>query len=216
VGLVVITPAAGYVSVQSSICIGFIGAIVCNIACTIKSKTNLDDTLDVFPCHGTGGMTGLICTGFFARGVGVVAGEGKTFGYHWLALIIVASYVFTVSLILYKVLNFIMPMRVDRWKEEQGLDVSQHGESLYTYDNILDASTCSVSTAVRKNSLMPMRASAVAMQSSEEKNGGEKADHQPPPIPDISADNLPTPTSIHYPTPAYSPFMPNGDVAIQV
>ena len=66
VGLVAITPAAGYVAIPQSIFIGVVAAVVSNIAVYIKSKTSLDDTLDVFPCHGIGGMVGMLMTGIFA------------------------------------------------------------------------------------------------------------------------------------------------------
>ncbi|MFM7839177.1 MAG: ammonium transporter, partial [Chitinophagaceae bacterium] len=65
VGLVAITPAAGYVGIPQSIMIGLVGALVSNIAISIKQKSKLDDTLDVFPCHGLGGMVGMLLTGVF-------------------------------------------------------------------------------------------------------------------------------------------------------
>src|SRR6185503_7819172 len=66
VGLVAITPAAGFVAIPQSIFIGVIAAIISNIAVYYKSKSTVDDTLDVFPCHGLGGMVGMLMTGFFA------------------------------------------------------------------------------------------------------------------------------------------------------
>ncbi len=67
VGLVAITPAAGYVGIPQSIIIGVVGSIISNIAVSIKQKSRLDDTLDVFPCHGLGGMVGMLLTGVFAN-----------------------------------------------------------------------------------------------------------------------------------------------------
>src|SRR5215216_2172557 len=67
VGLVAITPAAGFVGIPQSIIIGVVGALISNIAVGIKQKSKLDDTLDVFPCHGIGGMTGMLLTGIFAN-----------------------------------------------------------------------------------------------------------------------------------------------------
>ncbi|MFX8848626.1 ammonia channel protein, partial [Acinetobacter baumannii] len=65
VGLVAITPAAGYVTVPQALFIGFISSIISNLAVRAKNKSNLDDTLDVFPCHGLGGIVGMILTGVF-------------------------------------------------------------------------------------------------------------------------------------------------------
>ena len=67
VGLVAITPAAGYVGLPQSMFIGFIGAICSNLAVYWKGKTSIDDTLDVFPCHGIGGIVGMILTGVFSK-----------------------------------------------------------------------------------------------------------------------------------------------------
>ena len=75
VGLVAITPAAGFVTIRDSIVIGLVASIISNLACHYKSKSTLDDTLDVFPCHGVGGMVGMVCTGIFAKDVGLVFGK---------------------------------------------------------------------------------------------------------------------------------------------
>ena len=81
VGLVAITPAAGFVGIPQSIIIGLVGALISNIAVAIKQKSTLDDTLDVFPCHGIGGMVGMLLTGVFASyGVhGIQAGPNGLF-----------------------------------------------------------------------------------------------------------------------------------------
>ena len=131
VGLVAVTPAAGYVSVQNSLFIGVVAAIISNLMVTAKSRTNLDDTLDVFPCHGIGGITGMILTAVFAKDVGLTYGHWHTFLYHMLALVIVSAYTFFGSYILYKITDMIVPMRVTAQEEETGLDLSQHGE-VYT------------------------------------------------------------------------------------
>jgi Amt family ammonium transporter len=128
VGLVAITPAAGYVTVGESLLIGAIGATVSNLMVHWRSRTTLDDTLDVFPCHGIGGMTGMILTGVFAANVGLVHGQVTTFLHHLAALVLVTAYVAVMSYILYKVTNAIIPMRVTEEEEEIGLDISQHGE----------------------------------------------------------------------------------------
>jgi Amt family ammonium transporter len=130
VGLVAITPAAGYVSVGQSVFIGFVAAIISNLAVYYKQRTSLDDTLDVFPCHGVGGIVGMLMTGIFAKDVGLINGETTTFLYHLLALVIVSAYTFFGSLVIYKITGFITKMRVTKEEEHIGLDISQHSESL--------------------------------------------------------------------------------------
>ena len=130
VGLVAITPAAGYVTVGQSVCIGAVASVICNLAAYYKSKTLIDDTLDVFPCHGVGGMIGMLATGLLAKDVGLIHGHSKTFLYHCLALVIASGYTFIVSYILYRITNLIVPLRVSPSAEAQGLDLSQHGESI--------------------------------------------------------------------------------------
>ena len=88
--------------------------------CTCRTKSTLDDTLDVFPCHGVGGMVGMIATGIFAKDVGLTSGETTTFIYHCIALVIVAAFSFVGSLILYKVTDLIIPLRVTDEQEDDG------------------------------------------------------------------------------------------------
>jgi ammonium transporter, Amt family len=132
VGLVAITPAAGYVSVGASIFIGVTAAVISNLAVTWKSKSTLDDTLDVFPCHGLGGIVGMIMTGIFAKDVGLITGQTHTFLMHMLGLVIVSVFTFGGSFILYKVTNFFIPLRVSKEDEIIGLDLAQHDESIDT------------------------------------------------------------------------------------
>jgi len=89
----------------------------------------LDDTLDVFPCHGVGGICGMILTGVFAKDVGLVYGETKTFVMHLIGLVIVSAYAFVGSYLLLLLTNKISRLRVSEAEEEMGLDLSQHGES---------------------------------------------------------------------------------------
>ena len=77
VGLVAITPAAGFVTIRESIVIGLVASVVSNLAAHWKSKSTLDDTLDVFPCHGVGGMVGMLCTGIFAKDVGLTQRQDR-------------------------------------------------------------------------------------------------------------------------------------------
>lgn len=131
VGLVAITPAAGFVDYGPALFIGSVAAIISNVAVHWKSATNLDDTLDVFPCHGVGGIVGMILTAVFAKEVGLVFGQTETFLYHLLALVIVFAFAFGGSWLLYLLTNLITPLRVTAESEVLGLDISQHGESVY-------------------------------------------------------------------------------------
>ena len=133
VGLVAITPAAGYVNVGASIFIGLSASIVANIAISYRSRTAVEDTLDVFPAHGMGGITGMVLTGIFAQGVGLFYGEYKTFLFHLLALVIVSVFTFGGSYLLYRLTDMIIPMRVSPKSERIGLDITQHDES-YTLE----------------------------------------------------------------------------------
>ena len=138
VGLVAITPAAGYVGIPQSIIIGLVGSVVSNIAIAIKQRsTTLDDTLDVFPCHGLGGMVGMLMTGVFAstavHGIpggpnGLFYGNPEFFFTQLKAMSIVVGYSFVVSYGIFKLINFVVPMRVSELEEELGLDETQHNE----------------------------------------------------------------------------------------
>ena len=128
VGLVAITPAAGYVTVPQALFIGFISSIISNLAVRAKNRSNLDDTLDVFPCHGLGGIVGMILTGVFAKDVGLFYGHTTTFLYHLLALVVVSVYSFGGSYLLYIITDKIVPLRVSEEDELEGLDFTQHGE----------------------------------------------------------------------------------------
>ena len=132
VGLVAITPAAGYVSVAQSIVIGTVSSIISNVAVHWKTRSTLDDTLDVFPCHGVGGMVGMIATGVFAAEVGLIHGETKVFFVQLLTLAIAAPYAFAGSWILFKVTDAIIPLRVSERQEQMGLDITQHDETVST------------------------------------------------------------------------------------
>jgi Amt family ammonium transporter len=135
VGLVAITPAAGYVAIPQSIFIGVVAAIVSNMAVYYKQRSKVDDTLDVFPCHGLGGMVGMLLTGIFAtKTVNAAGNDGLFFGNAAFfftqakAMLIAAAYSFTVSFLIFKFINFILPLRVSSKEEELGLDASQHNE----------------------------------------------------------------------------------------
>ena len=130
VGLVAITPAAGFVNLGQSIFIGFFAAVISNIAIQVQKQCNIDDTLDVFPSHGVGGIVGMILTGVLAKDVGLIYGETETFMFHLIALILVSIGVFGGSLLIYKIVDLGLPVRVREDQEERGLDNSQHGERI--------------------------------------------------------------------------------------
>ena len=143
VGLVAITPAAGFVAIPQSIFIGAVAAVISNLAVSLKHKTRLDDTLDVFPCHGLGGMVGVLMTGLFAtKMVNSVGNDGLFYGnvdffiVQLKTLAIAVTYSFVVSYIIFKVINIIDPIRVSPLEEELGLDESQHNEK-YSQGSVL-------------------------------------------------------------------------------
>ena len=129
VGLVAITPAAGFVSIGSSVLIGVIGASVSHFAAHWRARTGLDDTLDVFPCHGVGGMVGILLTGVLAKDTGLISGKTSTFYAHLICLFTVTFGVIVISYLLYWVVNKITLLRVSSEDELLGLDRSQHDEA---------------------------------------------------------------------------------------
>ena len=138
VGLVAITPAAGFISIPHALTVGIVSSIVSNLMVEWRTKTSLDDTLDVFPCHGVGGISGMILTAVFAHksinaavvNNGLIFGETKLFFTHVIAVIGVSLFAFGGSYILLKVTDWIIPLRVSADEEKDGLDWSQHGEKL--------------------------------------------------------------------------------------
>jgi len=135
VGLVAITPGAGFVGIPQSIFIGVVAAIISNIAVHYKQKSTLDDTLDVFPCHGLGGIVGMILTGVFATkavnsagNYGLFYGNPEFFFIQLKAMGIAVAYSFIVSFLIFKFINLIQPLRVSEEEEELGLDATQHDE----------------------------------------------------------------------------------------
>ncbi len=130
VGLVAITPSAGYVTVGQSIFISFVITIICNVAVYWRSHSRIDDALDVFPTHGTGGIFGTVLTGIFIQ-EGLIAGSWDGFViflYHLLAVAIVIVYTFVMSYFGYWLIDKMIPMRVSSESERIGLDLSQHDE----------------------------------------------------------------------------------------
>jgi len=143
VGLVAITPAAGYVTIPSGIFIGTVAAIISNVVVHWKSKTSLEDTLDVFPCHGVGGAVGMVMTALLANtavnganttGNGLFYGEFTLFKVHMIALAIVIIYTFVGSMIILKVTDLLSSLTVTAAEKKVGSDLSQHGENVFPFD----------------------------------------------------------------------------------
>jgi len=138
-GLVAITPGAGFVSPLSAVIIGGIAGIVCFYAVVMKSRLRYDDSLDVVGVHGIGGTWGTLATGLFASKAvnaggrnGLLLGDAGTLGIQLVS--IVATWIFAalVTLIILKVLDATMGLRVSTEHEQMGLDLSQHNEAGYT------------------------------------------------------------------------------------
>lgn len=138
VGLVAITPAAGFVTVPHSIVIGAVAAIISRLLIEWRTKSNIDDTLDVFPSHGVGGMVGMLLTGVFAHSAinsvvetnGLYYGETGLFTAHLIGLVGASVFILVLAFVLLKVTDLITPLRVSEHEEAEGLDLSQHGEKL--------------------------------------------------------------------------------------
>ncbi len=135
VGLVAITPAAGFVGIPQSIFIGVVGAVISNVLSHVFKLSRVDDTLDVFPCHGIGGIVGMLLTGVFAsKAINPAGNDGLFYGNpsffltQLKAMLIVVTYSFTVSYGIFKLIAFILPLRVSEEEEELGLDTTQHDE----------------------------------------------------------------------------------------
>jgi Amt family ammonium transporter len=130
IGLVGITPAAGFVSVGSSVLIGTIASVAAYYVVALRSRTEVDDTLDVFPCHGIGGIVGMIMTAVLAQDVGLIAGNTSTLKAHLIGLIVVVTYTAVASYLGFSLIRKILPLEIDIEAETIGLDLHQHGEHI--------------------------------------------------------------------------------------
>jgi len=138
VGLVAITPAAGYVSVSSSIIIGAIASVISFYCIRFREKLKLDESLDVWACHGMGGTWGAIATGIFASKAinplgadGLLYGGSKLFVAQIISVLISWIYSFVITFIIAKLINKTIGLSVSKQEEMVGLDISQHGEEAY-------------------------------------------------------------------------------------
>jgi Amt family ammonium transporter len=136
--LAAVTPASGYVGPMPAIIIGLAAGIVCNFVAGWRARTTLDDSLDVFACHGAGGMLGTFATGLFASvAINAAGPNGLFFGNpalivsQLIGIVVVAGFAFVGSYVLLRVINVFTPVRVSPKEEDAGLDMSQHGEAAY-------------------------------------------------------------------------------------
>lgn len=137
VGLVAITPSAGYVSVSSALIIGLAAGVISNLVANWRAgRSRIDDTLDVFACHGVGGLWGSIATGLFASAgaTGLFFGNPGQLVAQLVAIAVVAPFSFFGSYLLLKLVNRFSPLRVSEKDEDAGLDLSEHGEEAYQLD----------------------------------------------------------------------------------
>lgn len=137
-GLAAITPASGFVGPLSAMLIGVIAAILSYYMIIFRMKIGFDESLDVFACHGIGGIWGVLATGLFAQKAinraganGLFFGNPDQFYVQLLAVAIIAIFSFTVSFLLAKIVDAMFSLRARENEEDVGLDISQHGETIY-------------------------------------------------------------------------------------
>ncbi len=139
-GLVAITPAAGFVPVWAGVIIGLVAGVICYLAVLLKTKLGYDDALDVVGVHGVGGFFGALATGIFCSTAanpsgaqGLIFGNTKQFLIQAIGASASVIYCFVLSYLLFKLVDVLIGLRVDRESEVQGLDLSEHGEAGYTF-----------------------------------------------------------------------------------
>lgn len=146
-GLATITPASGFVTIPAAFCIGAAGGVVCYFAVSkLKSALGYDDSLDVFGVHCVGSLTGMLMLGFLASAevnpaiattfmkngaVISLAGSSAQFGHQLIGVVFTAALGVIGTLIIFKIVDALVGMRVDQEEESLGLDLSQHGERAY-------------------------------------------------------------------------------------
>jgi Amt family ammonium transporter len=146
-GLVAITPGAGFVPIWASIIIGIVVSPICYYTMSVvKKRLGYDDALDAFGCHGIGGIWGAIATGLFTKtsinGVakwdGLVFGDARLFGAQLLSIVITIAVAAVGTFICASLVKLFIPLRVTEEEEKKGLDITQHGENAYPSFNGLD------------------------------------------------------------------------------
>jgi Amt family ammonium transporter len=145
VGLVAVTPAAGFISPMNAMLLGAIAAVPSYFGIILRSRTSLDDSLDVVAAHGLGGTVGALLTGVFAErsinGVfdGLIAGNAAQVGIQALAVGTAILYSGVASFVLLKLIGLVMPLRATASEEAEGLDVTMHGEEAYLHSGGMEA-----------------------------------------------------------------------------
>jgi Amt family ammonium transporter len=137
VGLVAITPAAGFVSPVGALAIGAIAAVPSYFMIVFRARTRVDDSLDVFAGHGIGGLSGALLTGVFAEKAwggtdGLLAGNPAQFGLQALGAATSLVYAGAMTFVILKLLGLVVSLRAESRAEGLGMDVTQHGEEAYT------------------------------------------------------------------------------------
>src|SRR5262245_564967 len=158
VGLVAITPAAGFIGPMSAIALGAIAAFPSYFALVLRARTSLDDSLDVVAAHGIGGTVGALLTGVFAQkalnGVadGLLFGNPGQVGVQVIAVLASMTYSGIMSFVLLKLISVAMPLRASAQDESTGLDVTQHGEEAYVHaEGSLTTAAIAADPLVRDN-----------------------------------------------------------------
>jgi ammonium transporter, Amt family len=137
-GMAAVTAAAGYINFMAAVIIGLTAGIISNLVANWRAgRSKIDDTLDVFACHGIGGIIGAVAVGLFATAAvnpavqGLFYGNPAQLGIQILAVIVVSAFAFAGSYLLLKLVDVFSPLRVSPKEEDEGLDLSQHGEEAY-------------------------------------------------------------------------------------
>jgi Amt family ammonium transporter len=139
VGLAAVTPASGFVSPMAAMVIGAVAAPICYYAIKFRQNRNLDESMDVWACHGMASTWGMIATGLFATvelnsagGNGLFYGNPSQLWIQLLAIAVTIVFTFGVTFVVAKLLDMSIGLRVSSMEEEVGLDISGHGERAYS------------------------------------------------------------------------------------
>jgi Amt family ammonium transporter len=139
VGLAAVTPASGYITPMSAMLLGAVAAVICYYAIRFRQNRNLDESMDVWACHGMASSWGMIATGLFATmevnaagNNGLFFGNPKQLGLQILGLVVTMVFAFVVTYVVAKLLDMSIGLRVTPMEEEVGLDISAHGERAYS------------------------------------------------------------------------------------
>jgi Amt family ammonium transporter len=139
VGLAAVTPASGYITPMAAMVLGAVAAVICYYAIRFRQNRNLDESMDVWACHGMASSWGMIATGLFATvAVNEAGGNGLFYGnpgqlaVQALAWVVTMVFAFGVTYVVAKLLDMSIGLRVTPMEEEVGLDISAHGERAYS------------------------------------------------------------------------------------